>query len=88
METLKKACSMMVWLAFIRLRWTLINVAWFVNFVNHLKVVKTDDRGVARELGIATFPALVYFRRKNPITYDGKFICLFTKEKLLYNSII
>ena len=38
-----------------------------------LQVVKTDDRSVARELGVTTFPSLVYYRRKNPITYDGDF---------------
>ncbi|KHJ99031.1 hypothetical protein OESDEN_00983, partial [Oesophagostomum dentatum] len=37
-----------------------------------VKVVKTDDRSVARDLGIVTFPSLVYYRRKNPILYDGK----------------
>jgi hypothetical protein len=26
---------------------------------------------VARESGVTTFPALVYFRRNNPILYDG-----------------
>ena len=36
-----------------------------------IEVVKTDDKNVARELGIHTFPALVYFRRRNPILYDG-----------------
>jgi len=28
---------------------------------------------VARELGIHVFPALIYYRRKNPILYDGEF---------------
>ncbi|KAF8367774.1 hypothetical protein PRIPAC_85603 [Pristionchus pacificus] len=36
-------------------------------------VVKTDDRSVAKELGVTTFPSLVYYRRKNPILYDGEF---------------
>ncbi|KAI6230129.1 Thioredoxin domain-containing protein [Aphelenchoides fujianensis] len=36
-------------------------------------VVKTDDRRVARECGVSTFPAMVYYRRKNPILYDGEF---------------
>ncbi|KJH46570.1 hypothetical protein DICVIV_07353 [Dictyocaulus viviparus] len=36
-------------------------------------VVKTDDHSVARELGIVTFPSLIYYRRKNPIFYDGEF---------------
>ncbi|KAH7695634.1 [NiFe]-hydrogenase maturation factor HyaE [Aphelenchoides avenae] len=39
----------------------------------YIEVVKTDDRSVARECGVSTFPALVYFRRKNPILYDGDF---------------
>uniref|UniRef100_A0A914WD31 Thioredoxin domain-containing protein n=1 Tax=Plectus sambesii TaxID=2011161 RepID=A0A914WD31_9BILA len=39
----------------------------------YIEVVKTDDRNVARELGVTTFPSLVYFRRKNPIIYDGDF---------------
>lgn len=45
----------------------------FVYSSEHCQVVKTDDRGVARELGVTTFPSLVYFRRRNPITYDGDF---------------
>lgn len=44
-----------------------------IEATGYIEVVKTDDRSVARELGIATFPALVYFRRRNPITYDGDF---------------
>ncbi len=36
-------------------------------------MVKTDDRRVARDCGIQTFPALVYFRRQHPILYDGDF---------------
>lgn len=39
----------------------------------HIEVVKTDDKNVAKELGIHTFPALVYYRRRNPILYDGDF---------------
>lgn len=39
----------------------------------HIEVVKTDDKNVARELGVHTFPALVFYRRKNPILYDGDF---------------
>lgn len=26
---------------------------------------------MAREFGVSTFPSLLYFRRKNPILYDG-----------------
>lgn len=39
--------------------------------IGTVEVVKTDDKNVAKELGVQTFPALVYFRRKNPIFYDG-----------------
>ncbi|CAI4231783.1 unnamed protein product [Auanema sp. JU1783] len=39
----------------------------------YVQVVKTDDRSVARELGVTTFPSLVYYRRKHPIMYDGDF---------------
>jgi len=28
---------------------------------------------VARECGVNTFPALVYYRRSSPILYDGDF---------------
>ncbi len=34
--------------------------------------MKTDDKNVAKELGIHTFPALVYYRRRNPVLYDGE----------------
>lgn len=26
---------------------------------------------MARECGVSTFPALIYFRRNNPVFYDG-----------------
>uniref|UniRef100_A0AC35TFT7 Thioredoxin domain-containing protein n=1 Tax=Rhabditophanes sp. KR3021 TaxID=114890 RepID=A0AC35TFT7_9BILA len=39
----------------------------------YVEVVKTDDRRVAREFGVTTFPSLIYFRRRNPILYDGDF---------------
>ncbi|CAJ0578041.1 unnamed protein product, partial [Mesorhabditis spiculigera] len=44
-----------------------------IEATGYIQVVKTDDRGVAKELGVTTFPALVYYRRKNPIMYDGEF---------------
>ncbi|PAV91308.1 hypothetical protein WR25_21900 [Diploscapter pachys] len=44
-----------------------------IEATGYVQVVKTDDRSVARELGVTTFPSLVYYRRKNPITYDGDF---------------
>ncbi|CAJ0930205.1 unnamed protein product, partial [Mesorhabditis belari] len=44
-----------------------------IEATGYIQVVKTDDRSVARELGVTTFPALVYYRRKNPIMYDGDF---------------
>jgi len=44
-----------------------------IEATGYIEVVKTDDRRVARECGITTFPALVYFRKKNPILYDGDF---------------
>jgi len=44
-----------------------------IEATGYIEVVKTDDRRMARECGIHTFPALVYFRRSNPIVYDGEF---------------
>ncbi|GMT30121.1 hypothetical protein PFISCL1PPCAC_21418 [Pristionchus fissidentatus] len=44
-----------------------------IEATGYVNVVKTDDRSVAKELGVTTFPSLVYFRRKNPILYDGDF---------------
>uniref|UniRef100_A0A914CDI4 Thioredoxin domain-containing protein n=1 Tax=Acrobeloides nanus TaxID=290746 RepID=A0A914CDI4_9BILA len=44
-----------------------------IEATGYIEVVKTDDRRVAREFGVNTFPALVYFRRRNPILYDGEF---------------
>uniref|UniRef100_A0A183FM72 Thioredoxin domain-containing protein n=1 Tax=Heligmosomoides polygyrus TaxID=6339 RepID=A0A183FM72_HELPZ len=44
-----------------------------IEATGYVQVVKTDDRSVARDLGIVTFPSLVYYRRKNPILYDGGF---------------
>jgi thioredoxin-like negative regulator of GroEL len=44
-----------------------------IEATGYIEVVKTDDRRVAREFGVNTFPSLVYFRRRNPILYDGEF---------------
>uniref|UniRef100_A0A1I8C1G2 Thioredoxin domain-containing protein n=1 Tax=Meloidogyne hapla TaxID=6305 RepID=A0A1I8C1G2_MELHA len=44
-----------------------------IEATGYIEVVKTDDRRVARECGINTFPALVYYRRSSPILYDGDF---------------
>uniref|UniRef100_A0A915DGJ8 Thioredoxin domain-containing protein n=1 Tax=Ditylenchus dipsaci TaxID=166011 RepID=A0A915DGJ8_9BILA len=44
-----------------------------IEATGYIEVVKTDDRRVARECGVTTFPSLVYFRRNNPILYDGDF---------------
>uniref|UniRef100_A0A7E4ZTG5 Thioredoxin domain-containing protein n=1 Tax=Panagrellus redivivus TaxID=6233 RepID=A0A7E4ZTG5_PANRE len=44
-----------------------------IEATGYIEVVKTDDRRVARALGVNTFPSLVYFRRRNPILYDGDF---------------
>jgi hypothetical protein len=45
-----------------------------IESTGYIEVVKTDDRRVARECGVSTFPALVYFRRRNnPILFDGDF---------------
>ncbi|CAG0889024.1 unnamed protein product, partial [Cyprideis torosa] len=36
-----------------------------------LEFVKVGDKKVAKHYGITTFPALQYFRNREPITYDG-----------------
>lgn len=38
--------------------------------------VKINDPQTARDYNILHTPALVYFRKKEPIVYDGKFFCL------------
>jgi len=39
----------------------------------YIEVVKSNDKHLAKELGVQTLPALVYYRRKEPIIYDGDF---------------
>lgn len=39
--------------------------------------VKINDKRLAKQYGIKTFPALTYFREKEPIIYDGKFFLFF-----------
>lgn len=34
--------------------------------------VKINDKRLAKQYGIKTFPALTYFREKEPIIYEGK----------------
>ena len=35
--------------------------------------VKVNDKKLAKQYGVASFPALVYFRNKAPVIYNGKF---------------
>lgn len=37
----------------------------------YIEVVQTDDRNVARSANVHTYPALIYYRRRSPILYDG-----------------
>lgn len=41
--------------------------------------VKINDKRLAKHYGIKTFPALTYFREKEPIIYDGLFDFLIVK---------
>lgn len=36
--------------------------------------VKINDKRLAKQYGITKFPALTYFRNKQPIIYDGMYI--------------
>ena len=55
--------------------------------VGYIEVVKSDDRNVAKELGIKTFPSLVYFRRRNPILYDGMFSICCIMQVICYEYV-
>ena len=47
--------------------------------------VKINDKRLAKHYGITKFPALTYFREKQPIIYEGRaFVwCLFAQEMLV-----
>jgi len=36
--------------------------------------VKINDKRLAKQYGIKTFPALTYFREKEPIIYEGELL--------------
>ena len=38
-----------------------------------IQMVKLQDPQLAKRYGIKTFPALVYFRNGNPLTFEGKY---------------
>lgn len=40
-----------------------------------IQFVKSNDVKLAHEIGIFSFPALVYYETGVPIMYDGKFKC-------------
>jgi thiol-disulfide isomerase/thioredoxin len=42
-----------------------------------IQFVKSKDSKLASDIGIFSFPALVYYETGVPIMYDGKFIVLF-----------
>ena len=52
--------------------------------------VKSDDENTAKAVGgVFSTPALVYFRKGNPLVYDGGYKCKInllcnTKQRLLY----
>jgi thiol-disulfide isomerase/thioredoxin len=37
--------------------------------------IKINDKRLAKKYGIKTFPALTYFREKEPIIYEGECFC-------------
>ncbi len=37
-----------------------------------IAMVKVSDEALAREFGIETLPALLYYRNKVPLLYDGE----------------
>lgn len=39
--------------------------------------VKINDKRLAKQYGITKFPALTYFREKEPIIYDGWYLTVF-----------
>lgn len=39
--------------------------------------VKSDDEKLARDIGIFSFPSLVYYETSVPIMYDGKWFDIF-----------
>jgi hypothetical protein len=42
--------------------------------------VKINDKRLAKHYGIKNFPALTYFREKEPIIYEGKYLQLLQKS--------
>ena len=47
-----------------------------------IQFVKANDEKLAHEIGIFSFPALVYYETGVPIMYDGKFYNSFLLESL------
>jgi hypothetical protein len=39
----------------------------------NIQFVKTDDIKLAHEIGVFSFPALIYYETGVPIMFDGKF---------------
>lgn len=39
--------------------------------------VKVVDKKLAKQYGVASFPALVYFRHKQPVIYNGNVLWLY-----------
>lgn len=42
-----------------------------------IQFVKSKDSKLASEIGIFSFPALVYYETGVPIMYNGKFSCIY-----------
>lgn len=49
--------------------------------------VKINDKRLAKQYGIKNFPALTYFREKEPIIYEGKLVLKYLFEHII-NIII
>lgn len=50
---------------------------------HHIQFVKTNDVKLAHEIGVFSFPALVYYETGVPIMFDGKKIEIITSNKYL-----
>lgn len=53
-----------------------------------IQFVKSKDSKLASEIGIFSFPALVYYETGVPIMYDGKQICVLCCGVYFVNRIL
>ena len=53
-----------------------------------IHMVRINDPPLAKRYGIKTYPSIVYFRNGNPLTYDGKYLVMYSTIRIMFRYVL